>query len=529
MTSEEQPNGPVGLDQPDFPIEFADPSHVELSWEWDDMHMPHAFTPLAGDFATALAHAFGEPRRKYGDGEFGPFPAQSFSAQWNGYVYYAFKRNVPDEKRKEVNDRWVALARYLIPATRAYWDQELLPELHRIYAQMDAVPTETAPLAEVADGWDAAWDGRRRAWDIHFDIIQGPYQVMDDLVEAYDAATPGAAPGEAVRLAAGGRHELFDMEVATERLATIAAAEPAVAAALAAGVRSVEGLRGLPGGQAFGAALDAFLAQHGHLGQSVDDLVLASWAEAPENFLTELAKRIEGAPEAAEARRARLAREADELADGVRQRLADKPEDLAAFEAVLQAAREIGFITETHNYWIDRKSQARVRALAMRVGRRLVAEGLVDQPEDVFFLHHDEIADVMRRPSDQRALVAKRRADLERFQTLRPPRVVGKPPAAPIAVDRFEATQVVVLSSTEFDRIQRGDVIVCPSSNPSWVPVFTIAGGLVTNTGGVLSHAAVVAREFGLPAVTGVSGATTTIRDGQIVEIDGTAGTVRLL
>jgi pyruvate,water dikinase len=87
----------------------------------------------------------------------------------------------------------------------------------------------------------------------------------------------------------------------------------------------------------------------------------------------------------------------------------------------------------------------------------------------------------------------------------------------------------VVLTSAEFDRIRTGDVIVCPSSNPSWVPVFTIAAGLVTNTGGVLSHAAVVAREFGLPAVVGVTNATTTIHDGSTIEIDGTAGTVKLL
>jgi pyruvate,water dikinase len=87
----------------------------------------------------------------------------------------------------------------------------------------------------------------------------------------------------------------------------------------------------------------------------------------------------------------------------------------------------------------------------------------------------------------------------------------------------------VTLSQEDFGRIQPGDIIVCPSSNPSWVPVFTIAGGLVTNTGGVLSHAAVVAREFGLPAVVGIGDATTRIADGRLVEIDGTAGTVRLL
>jgi pyruvate,water dikinase len=70
--------------------------------------------------------------------------------------------------------------------------------------------------------------------------------------------------------------------------------------------------------------------------------------------------------------------------------------------------------------------------------------------------------------------------------------------------------------------------MVAPSSNPSWVPLFTIAAGLVTNTGGVLSHAAVVAREFALPAVVGVANATALIREGQIVELDGTTGHVRL-
>ena len=545
------PTGPVGLDDPNFPIEFADPAHVELSWEWDDMHMPHAFTPLAGDFAIGISDAFAEPYRRYA-AEFGPFRQRWFAAVWNGYVYYAYDRGVPFEQRQELYERQLKMWRSRIAPTAAYWQDELLPELHEIYARMDRLPVETAPLASVADDWDAAWADRQRAWDIHFDIINGPYQVMDDLVEAYDAATPGASPGEAVRLAQGSRHELLEMELDTERLAAMAAAEPAVSAALASGVRSVDALRMLASGQEFVTALDAFLAKHGHLGQSVDDLALASWAEEPANFLTELAKRIEHPPEPAETRRRRLAAEADRLAAGVRERLADKPEELAKFEDVLRAAREIGFITETHNYWIDRKSQAATRTLAMRVGRRLVQEDLLGEPEDILFLHHDEIGDTLRGRIDRHALVAERRAALEHYRTLKPPRNVGKPPPPPIAVDRFEAMAVesheadllkgtgssagiyrgparVVLTSAEFGRIQRGDVIVCPSSNPSWVPVFTMAGGLVTNTGGVLSHAAVVAREFGLPAVTGVAGATTAIRDGQIVEIDGTAGTVRLL
>jgi pyruvate,water dikinase len=87
----------------------------------------------------------------------------------------------------------------------------------------------------------------------------------------------------------------------------------------------------------------------------------------------------------------------------------------------------------------------------------------------------------------------------------------------------------VALGQADFDRINPGDVIVCPSSNPSWVPLFSIAAGLVTDVGGVLSHAAVVAREFGLPAVVGTRDGTTRIADGRMVEVDGSTGIVRLL
>ena len=80
-----------------------------------------------------------------------------------------------------------------------------------------------------------------------------------------------------------------------------------------------------------------------------------------------------------------------------------------------------------------------------------------------------------------------------------------------------------------FARVQRGDIIVCHASNPSFVPILSIAAGLIATVGGILSHGAVVAREFGVPAVVGVPDATTRIPDGQELEIDGTTGSIRLL
>jgi pyruvate,water dikinase len=531
-----------------FPVEFAEPDQALMTWEWDDMHMPFAQAPLSGDWSIVIGNSFPAWKVELGFDS----PGRSRSAVWNGYTYYAYDPNAPEAERAAQHARALILFRERIEVTEAYWNDEVLPELRAIYAAMRAAPVETATNDEAAAAWEDGWAGIRRAWWLHFVAIVGPYQVMEDLADVYESVKPGAPPGESMQLILGGRHELFETELGIERLAAWAAAAPAVAAGLRAGDRSIERLVALPGGEAFVGELRAFLEAHGHMGQSVDDLTLASWAEEPGLLLGEIAKRLDHPSEGAEARRARLVREADELAEAVRSRFADRPEDLPRFEHLLDMARRIGPLTEVHNYWIDRAAQASIRNLALRVGARLVHEGAVDQADDVLYLHHDEIGNLVRQPADRRAVIAERRATHARQATLTPPRYVGKPPATTDAGDRFDTARIesvetgvlrgsgasagivrgparVVLTSTEFDRIRPGDVIVCPSSNPSWVPVFTIAGGLVTNTGGVLSHAAVVAREFGLPAVVGVAGATTSIRDGQHVEIDGTAGTVRLL
>ena len=538
----------VGV-SPDFPVEFADPAHAELTWEWDDMHMPFALTPLSADWVRVVGQGFGA----WKEGLEAELPSRTHTAIWNGYAYFGFDPGAEGEERKRQQARALELWRAHEEIAERYWLDEALPELQAIYRAMREAPVETGKPAEVAAAWERSWAGADRAWRIHFTAISGPYQVMEDIADLYETVTPGASPGEAMRLIQGSRTVLFETELGVEGLATAAAAAPAVATALRGGARSIAALAAVRGGAPFVARLRSFLDGHGHLGQSVDDLALASWGEEPGLLLAEVAKRLDHPAEGAEVRRARLAREADALADAARERLAGKPDDLARFERLLGLARRIGPITEVHNFWIDRAAQASLRSFSMRVGARLVGEGVIDRADDVLFLSRAEVGPLLLDPEDRRAVVAERRAIHARQAARTPPKYVGKAPdAAAGPVDRFEGAKVesteadvlrgtgasagvvrgrarVILTSNEFDLIVPGDVIVCPSSNPSWVPVFTIAAGLVTNTGGVLSHAAVVAREFGLPAVVGVAGATTAIADGRQVEIDGTAGTVRLL
>ena len=535
----------------DFPIVWREPDDAELTWEWDDMHMPTAVTPLSGDYNELMGTGFAYGYERLS------VPYEVLTRIWNCYTYFAWRSNVPDSETKAADERYTAARRAAIPTSDAYW-QGAVVRLREIYDWVTGRPVETAPAEELAETWDEVWTRIGRAWEIHFYAIRGPYQVLDDLADLYESVVTGAAPGEALGLIGGGVHELHEVERGLERLAAMAADEIAVERLVRQSGVTLDELAALDVADPFVAALHAFLAEHGHLGQMYDDLALASWIEEPGLLLTEIAKRIEHSmPVDAETRRQRLADEAEVLAAKVRSALADDPDRLARFEELLAHARVIGPLTEVHNYWIDRRAQSSLRRFAMRVGRRLADAGVIAAPGDVLFLHREEVPGLLRTSEAVRDLVERRRADYQHWSAVRPPRKVGKPsdPAEPggaANTDRFDGARYesterdvikgtgasagvvrgparVTLTPEDFGSVQPGDIIVCPSSNPSWVPLFAIAGGLITNTGGVLSHAAVVAREFALPAVVGTGDATTRIADGRLVEIDGTTGIVRLL
>jgi pyruvate,water dikinase len=556
MPPAEQPETRQILGGPieDFPFQFDRPEDANETWERDDMHMPFALTPLAEDF---IRHMVGASFNPYYE-QFGA-PQRNYAGIWNGWAYFSFRRNVTADEADAAGARWTEVHRSRIALTTAFWRDEAMPELRAMYAWIEAVPVDELAGPELADAWLTAWAHGLRAWVLHFISIMGPYQVLDDLVDAYTAAMGPGRDAEALGLIGGTWHELEDVEEGVEHLAQMAA-DLALADRLQAIVDAGEvdaaippdQLRAAIGDAAFSDALASFLDRHGHLGQNHDDLRLAHWSAAPRLLLGQVLGRIRQPPQPVRDRVAALSLRAAELAAAVRATLADRPDELARFETVLAQAREIGYLTEGHNYWIDRLSHARIRDLATRVGARMVRDGILAEPGDIFFLHRDEVAEALRDGASRASLVAERKAAHARNERLSAPYYLGKPPEQRSGGDRFDGPRVasteanllrgagasagvvrgparVVRSQDDFDQIRPGDIIVCPASNPSWVPVFTIAGGLVTNTGGVLSHAAVVAREFGLPAVVGTGDATTRIANGRLVEIDGTAGTVRLL
>jgi pyruvate,water dikinase len=180
----------------------------------------------------------------------------------------------------------------------------------------------------------------------------------------------------------------------------------------------------------------------------------------------------------------------------------------------------------------------------------------------VFYLTMDELLETASAPrdADRRQLVTERKAEMEHFRGIQAPPALGTPPAElppdnPLtrAFARFageppepsteegvlrgnacspgKATGIarVVPSLAEAGKLRPGDILIAPATMPAWTPLFASIAAVVTDAGGVLSHAAIVAREYGIPAVLGTGTATAVIQDGQTVEVDGDSGIVRII
>jgi pyruvate,water dikinase len=264
-------------------------------------------------------------------------------------------------------------------------------------------------------------------------------------------------------------------------------------------------------------------------------------------------------------------RQRDEVIAAVEQSLS--PEAKPAFQRLLPAAQQVYAFQEDHGFYIDAGSTAALHNSLMACGRRLHRFRLLERAEDVFFLTFSELVEILGDLArDEKigtyhhqalvpSLVAERRQNWEAATDVDAPLTVGNVPATmsdPIALKVFgivdemlhpkgekqvverlegfagaagvvEGPAHVILSFEEFPTLQSGEILVCPATSTAWTPLFLKIAGVVTDTGGMLAHAAIAAREYGIPAVVGTWNATNSIRDGDIVRVDGNIGVVEVL
>lgn len=311
----------------------------------------------------------------------------------------------------------------------------------------------------------------------------------------------------------------------------------------------LDALPGLPGGREARDAIEAWLEVYGMRCVGEIDLTRPRWSERPAMLVPMLLGNVdhfapgEAARRFEQGRRDAQAREAELL--GRLRALPDGEAKAAEVKRMIDRLRAFIGYREYPKYGMISRSFVYKQALLDEAGR-LVKAGVLREREDCFFLTFDELAAAVRTRRVDEALLDERKAALRAHQALTPPRVLTSegeclsgsyrradvPPGAlvglPVSAGVVEGRARVVHDFAEAE-LEAGDILVTAYTDPSWTPWFVTIGGLVTEVGGTMTHGAVIAREYGLPAVVAVERATQRIRDGQRVRVHGSEGYVELL
>jgi pyruvate,water dikinase len=305
----------------------------------------------------------------------------------------------------------------------------------------------------------------------------------------------------------------------------------------------------LKGGEAVADSIKSYLKKYGMRCSAEIDITRMRWSEKPTILVPMILNNIKAfGPNAHSVKFEQGLQEARQKEQEILSRLEQMPggkSKAKKTKKMISVLRNFAGYREYNKYslvsylWI-------IKQALLKEADNLVQKGVIREKEDIYYLTFWELWEAVKTNRLDYSLITKRKEEHEVFEKLTPPRVItsegevisgeydtgnipqGALAGVPVSSGIIEGRARVILRMEDAD-IEEGDILVTAYTDPSWTPVFTSIKGLVTEVGGMMTHGAVVAREYGLPAVVSVEDATKLIKDGQRIRINGTEGYVELL
>jgi phosphohistidine swiveling domain-containing protein len=561
----------------DFPIDWQE-GERELFWIYDDLHCPNPVSPLffdIGGWWLTCDHMF----RRFGT----PFASDWIAKRINGYVYTAAIPADPSVRAEatEYQARYVprvprdgayagAIGAYLgfvLPHYAenflAWWRGRLRPEIERNFAYLDGQDWDGASFAELAVLLEDAIDIHDRHWKIHWMLNFAQFSATMALNAAVEQVRGAADPGLLGRLQSSVEDRNWDSIEDLWKMKDEIKADDDLRAAFEGSETAKGALDALAGSDRGRRFLDERLRAHqqtfGYKAIWSHEFAFKTWVEDPAPIIEAVRGYLAtdyDYPSNIQSVRDDLEKAKVEVMDGV------EGEQRAELQAALDRSLAMNPLTPDHHFFIDQGTNARLRLAVIAIGRKLTEAGVLADAEDVVFLHYNEVRLLLADQGalgDVKELVSDRRDEHEDAAERRPPSWVGTATEDALAFpyaslwgfpEKFhagepatsgevkglaaspgvvEGTARYVASLDQFDEVKDGDILVCRMTNPAWVVLFTKIRGLVTEAGGTVSHPAVVAREFGIPAVVGTTNAGERIKTGDRIRVNGTTGVVEIL
>jgi phosphoenolpyruvate synthase/pyruvate phosphate dikinase len=311
----------------------------------------------------------------------------------------------------------------------------------------------------------------------------------------------------------------------------------------------LDGLDRFEGGQETQDAIYAFLSKYGMRCAGEIDITRTRWSEKPTTLVPLILSNIKNFEPGAgnrkfEQGRQEALKEEQELLDRLKQ-LPDGEQKAQETKRMISLIRNFMGYREYPKYGMVSRYFVYKQAL-LKEAERLVRANVIHEKEDIFYLTFEELREVVLTKRLDYRIISKRKDEYKLYEKLAPPRVLTSDgeivtgeykrenlPAhaivgLPVSSGVIEGRARVILNMEDAD-LEDGDVLVTSFTDPSWTPLFVSIKGLVTEVGGLMTHGAVIAREYGLPAVVGVENATKLIKDGQRIRVHGTEGYVEIL
>jgi phosphohistidine swiveling domain-containing protein len=545
----------------DFPVTWPQEGDAELFWAQDRLHYPDPVTPLEFSMIEGAVDAgITAAARAY------EIALTVHDRHINSYLYVAIVPDAPGNGG-EAAQASEAKLRAAMAQMETEWLEVWLPEIQRHLAFWQAFDLSAASLTELLAHLCASWPRLQRVWEIHFLLFLPSMLAISQFADLYGELWEDAGALEAYSLLGGFPSKTMESAESLWRLSRLALASPLVANLLADTPPQTlrERLAASAEGRLFLAAWDGYLHEHGYRGDKLS-LHYPFWVEDPTPVLKNLRDSIAQPDRDFGAERAEMAAQRQRNEAHALAYLQHYPQPVRTeFTFLLRAAQAGMRLKEDHGYWIDYKSSYCMRQIFLECGRRLLAAGLLHALDDVFYLSLTELQAALARParfSETWQVYHKidgRKAVAVRFADVTPPAHLGRAPSASAPDDPLarmflkiegsgsgEAEEADALRGSagapgvvrgpvkilrvlgDALKLQPGDILVAESTAPPWTPLFASVAGVITDSGGALSHSAVIAREYGIPAVVGVGTASRRLRVGQIVEVNGHLGIVKV-
>ncbi len=535
-----------------FDFEWKRPEDSQLYWFWDRMHYPHPCTPLTSTFD---APAFEEGGAEGFDRLGVPLRMRVFAP--HGYWYVGPELGVSLDELPQLREESMGRMLPELPHQYERWNDEHLPEVLRLNGELRQRDFAAMSGARMAEYLDELQDVRRKMWEIHMYAMLPVVVVAGEFAKLYGQVFGEGTIAEAYTLMQGFPNKSVEAGAKLFELSRDIAKRPVARdAILNTPVRRVIGELGkTEDGLAALDALNAYLDEYGWRGDAFE-LADPSWIEEPALALALLRELLRGGDDAhPTVRERRAAAQREELEKEVDKRIAGHPLE-GMFRFLQGVCRQYVPLQEDHNFYIDQMNTVLMRRPLLEAGRRLAAAGAIAAANDVFYLTLDDLKDALTKPRDMKAAIQQRKNARRAAYELDPPSAIGTPPDEALQNDptlstfwggqrrqsanprvllgaaaspgRASGSAKVVRTLSEAGKLEPGDVLVCEMTMPAWTPLFSAVSAVVADTGGALSHCAIVAREYGIPCVVGTVDGTRIIRDGQAITVDGSAGSVTI-